>query len=1064
MKQINDTLNCKIITRFTIMLILSMLFLPLFVSANFQMEWDSQIIAPETWTQINLNNIYSNTIVVAGPEYSSTTNANGIGVWITNVTSSSFMIRTSDENLASVDSISIHYIAIEEGNWTLPNSNIKIEAGKLSTYKVGSSSTGWTCPTNGDLITFSNTFNSNPLVISTRGTNTNPSSWAVTFQNSPVSNLQPVTTTQMCIGLSQSKAITPGAIVNPEIIYWLAADEGNGTIGGIEYEILWNLQDTGDSGANWINGYGDSPPHTQSWGHTWISSPNIIIPGATSVAGVDGGWPVIYDTGNTADIRMFIDEANERSHTGSESGGGWAFSGSGEFGSFPPNNLFVNFSKSQISLGQNNSINASIIDRNGNNTISNVIATLQSPNTTLYNVSLNQIIENQSLITNDLELGEKNYTSISSGEVLGEAGLITLANRTSKLIKFTQKYNQTPIIIAITASQNNDDSPFIPIIHNINTTHANISLCRDNGATTCDNNYLQEDVHYVIFDINKSNKYEWLEVGRVNAITNGVNTAFSFNKTFSNAPYIWALPQSYNIGSSVANGIAAHSWFTSITTTNANIVGCDHPGTADTCAGTATENYGYLAIDMANANFSKFAGGSQTISASTWTGISYGETYNKPRILTMVNSENGAQDGKYPWAKNLITTGAQIRYCEADGPNYCDTHNGEVTNWIVFEEGTIAIGNGGDDIEKNTTIETYANLFNEVTHNITLINIQINVTDYVNNGSIGRGNTNPDIEIFLPDSGGWKSAGFLNVTDIGLYQINITDEDLLDLYEKNYNRNLKIEAKFMDYYSTTQIDKIEINYVNVIVDYKKYTDKFNKIFNQTQICGTYNLTRLYSFDYSGALNMTAYNNISFNIACGPHVELLSPKNYTKLLTDNGIIKLNFSIDSLDVNLTCNLYINSIFNSTHNCTSLTNNTINITFPSGLFNWTLNVTDTNNFTAKPVPESFYNILNYKSKIKKSISSFSSNMYLIDINLTNKINTSTIINPIDYVKFNYNYGSFNYPFDWENSTNGYYKGSILGWNFSLLSLNSININYSIINITKKAFILDMYVIGLD
>ncbi|MCA9496932.1 MAG: hypothetical protein KC589_08350, partial [Nanoarchaeota archaeon] len=748
MEENNSTRNWKRMFIWISILVFSMLLIPNIFAANLQIEWDSQVVSPETWTQINLANNYDNPIVVASPEYSVTTNAFGISVWVTNVTSNSFMIRTSDENFGAADSINVHYIVMEEGDWNLPDSNIKIEAGRLSTNKVGISGGGnHQCPTYGETISFTNSFNNNPLVISTRGSDNNPSAWAMTFQNDPSNQANPVPVDQMCIGLSQSKAISPGTITNNETIYWIAVDEGNGTLSGVEYEILWNLQDTGDSGGNWINGYADAKPFTQSWAHTWIGTPDVIIGSTTSTAGSDGGWGVIYDTGNTGSIRMFVDEPNERAHSGSESGGGWAFDTGGNYGNVPPSNDFINFSKSLIFLNENNTINATVTDINGNHTINNVIATIVSPNSSKYNISLNPEKINENLTTGDIETGTKDYTAISSGEVIGETGELQLANRTSKLITFTQSYSQTPIIIAIATSNNNDNSPFIPIIHSINTTHANISLCRDNGAATCDNNYAFEDVHYAVFDINKSNNYPWLKVGKVNATTNGGTTGFSFGKTFTNSPYIWALPQTYNIGTSVTNGIGGQSWFTSITTTGANIIGCDHPGTADTCAGTATEEFGYIAIDISNANFSKFDAGTQTISASTWTGITYAETYSNPRIFVMVNSENGGQDPAYPWARSVTTTGADVRYCEADGANYCDTHNGEVTNWFVLENGPIGIGNGGDDIEKNLTITTYNDIFSEITHNITSMILEINITEYNNSGSNNRGNNNPDLEI-----------------------------------------------------------------------------------------------------------------------------------------------------------------------------------------------------------------------------------------------------------------------------------------------------------------------------
>jgi len=325
----NKVLNWKRICIWMILLVLSMFIISDNFEASFgatklQMEWDKINITPETWHQINLSTFYEDPIVVATPEYSITTINLGISTWVTNVTNTSFMLRTSDEDFTAADNIYVHYMVVERGNWNFPNSGLKIEAGSISTNKVGTSGGNWGCPTYGETVTFATAFSSNPLVFSVRGSNNNPSSWSATIVSNNDGTSE-VGTSNMCVGLSQSKATAPGAITNNEIIYWIAMDTGNGTEATSEFESLWQLDDTGTSGANWINGYGDAKPFTQNWAHTWTGAPNIIIASQTSIRGSDGSWPVIYDTGNTVGIRMFVDEPNERAHAGSESGGGLAF-------------------------------------------------------------------------------------------------------------------------------------------------------------------------------------------------------------------------------------------------------------------------------------------------------------------------------------------------------------------------------------------------------------------------------------------------------------------------------------------------------------------------------------------------------------------------------------------------------------------------------------------------------------------------------------------------------------------------------------------------------------------
>lgn len=405
----------------TILLVLSMISLSY---AQFQMEWGKQQLQNETWTQINLSTYFINPIVVAAPEYTTTTDVYGIDVQITNITNTSFMIRSSDENFASQDNITAHFLILEEGSWTLPGSGIKIEAGSFSTNKVASRSLGWDCPTYGESITFTTAFNNNPLVIATKTSNNNPTTWSTTFKHGPSANADSVSTTQMCIGHSFSKAISPGPFTNNEDLHWIAIDEGNGTLASSEYEILWQERDSGDSGGNWINGYNDPRPFTQSWSHTWSGAPNIIIGAITSVGGSDGGWAVIYDTGDVNDIRIFVDEPNERAHSGSESGGGFAFNNASYIEALPS----INWSLKPFDIGFG-------VITDGNITSSTTIDAYKDHT----NITISCISGNCSRITT-------NYTSIN------------LNHGNSASIDFTCSNQTTGVFNAFYELSSNEDS------------------------------------------------------------------------------------------------------------------------------------------------------------------------------------------------------------------------------------------------------------------------------------------------------------------------------------------------------------------------------------------------------------------------------------------------------------------------------------------------------------------------------------------------------------------------------------------------------------------------------
>lgn len=279
---------------------------------------------------------------------------------------------------------------------------------------------------------------------------------------------------------------------------------------------------------------------------------------------------------------------------------------------------------------------------------------------------------------------------------IGEVGSFTTQNNQNIIINFTQNsYSQPPAIFMTPKTENSGgEDPFAPIIHSINTTHANVSLCQDSGLSTCDTTYLTEEVSYLAFDINRTNDYSWIEVGFVNAPTDGSTTSITFSETFTNIPYMFAQPQTYNINGVVSNGIGAHAWFASATTTGAGIIGCDHPGTGNSCSGTATENFAYLAIDIQEQDLSSVELGTEDIAASAWTPISFTQSYTNPQILVMQNSDNGGEDPQYPWARLVSSTDAQIRYCEADAGGVCNAHTDETVRWLSIEDGLIEVTSG----------------------------------------------------------------------------------------------------------------------------------------------------------------------------------------------------------------------------------------------------------------------------------------------------------------------------------------------------------------------------------
>lgn len=280
---------------------------------------------------------------------------------------------------------------------------------------------------------------------------------------------------------------------------------------------------------------------------------------------------------------------------------------------------------------------------------------------------------------------------------IGEAGSFTVQNNENIIINFTQtSYMQPPALFMTPKSDNEGtgESPYAPIIHSINTTHANVSLCRDNGAITCDTTHINEQVSYMAFDVDRASNFSWIEVGFINTPTDGSTSSITFNEVFTNTPYMFGQPQTYNIDTVKPNGIGAHSWFPTTSLTGAGIIGCDHPGTGNNCNGTATEEFAYMAIDPLEQDLKSVELGTKDTSNSAWTSISFTSSYTDPQLLVMQNSDNGQEDPQYPWARLITSIDAQIRYCEADTGGSCDNHATETMRWMSVEDGLIEVKSG----------------------------------------------------------------------------------------------------------------------------------------------------------------------------------------------------------------------------------------------------------------------------------------------------------------------------------------------------------------------------------
>lgn len=230
------------------------------------------------------------------------------------------------------------------------------------------------------------------------------------------------------------------------------------------------------------------------------------------------------------------------------------------------------------------------------------------------------------------------------------------------------------------------------------------------------------------------------------------------------------------------------------------------------------------------------------------------------------------------------------------------------------------------------------------------------------------------------------------------------------------------------------------------------------------INSSYDLKIIFSSNYSQINNNeTLTRTVNIIDTTIPEITLLHPTNNKKIISNNSI-ELKWNISDDDTTINASLYINNIYNQTILCTTNTNCTIELNITSGNYNWHISVNDSDSNIVNSTKFNFTIIKNYWSKISKEIKSINSDMYLSKINISNNLNFTNTLIPIDFVSNKFNSGSFTPLFNLSNSTTGNYNGTWYNWNIIITKNSNRIINYSITKNSNDYFLSKEYIIGLE
>ncbi len=197
-------------------------------------------------------------------------------------------------------------------------------------------------------------------------------------------------------------------------------------------------------------------------------------------------------------------------------------------------------------------------------------------------------------------------------------------------------------------------------------------------------------------------------------------------------------------------------------------------------------------------------------------------------------------------------------------------------------------------------------------------------------------------------------------------------------------------------------------------------------------------------------NLSQYATINITNNTIPTITLISPINASKFI-GNGTIEFSFRVDDDDSTFNCSFYLNDVFNRNVSCDSGVDTFINLTLAPGVYNWTINVVDSLSNDVNSTTNHFIFIKDYFAKIRKSIRSINTDLYMVELVTNNSATNSSLYHTeLEFVDSSFAYGSFNTLYNWTNSTSGIYNGDILGWDYVVIDVsNGFEINYSVVGV---------------
>ena len=268
--------------------------------ATFQMEVGTTTLDDEAYSTVNLQNTYTSPVVVCAGNQPG--NAAPFVIRAKNCQDSKFEAKVQRPNGNAINSKTVHYMVVEQGQWELPDDR-KIEAQKIPVFEVDYAWENW----DGKPYTYVHEY-TNPVVFGQ-----NMTAWSggwLYFWCCGEGQADIPDSTHCNVGLGVGE--DPNTTRPTTTVGVIVVEAGDGDIDGVDYVV--------DVGPTTVKGMDNDPPFTYSISPTFASAPEVAVVTQAGNVGNDGSRAYIYNDGlRTNAIDLVIDEDKiydtERGHS-----------------------------------------------------------------------------------------------------------------------------------------------------------------------------------------------------------------------------------------------------------------------------------------------------------------------------------------------------------------------------------------------------------------------------------------------------------------------------------------------------------------------------------------------------------------------------------------------------------------------------------------------------------------------------------------------------------------------------------------------------------------------------